>query len=99
MGSYEVLWAKLKFYFEGFLRDLSIWLDRLTLGQTLIGIALFALVLMLFMARRKRMGVDKGSPVFQFIFAMAIVVFISFGATWLFAPDPVVDQGLELLRR
>lgn len=99
MESYQVIWAKLKFFFNSVLLDVSIWLDRLTPGQTLIGLALFALVLMLFMARRKRMGVDKGSNAFQFVFAMAIVVLISFGATWLFVPEDAVEKGAELLRR
>ena len=99
MDSYQILWAKLtKFGREAF-RDLSIWLDRLTPGQMLIGLVLFTLVLMLFMARRQRLGVRKGSPVFQFVFAMAIVVFLSFGATWILAPEPIVQQGAELLRR
>ncbi len=99
MNSYELLWARLKFFVRDFLRDLSIWLDRLTPGQMLIGLVLFTLVLMLFMARRHRLGVRKGSPIFQFTFAMAIVVFLSFGATWILAPEEAVSQGGALLRR
>jgi len=99
MESYQIIWAKLRHFGREVFRDVSIWLDRLTPGQMLIGLVLFTLVLMLFMARRQRLGVRKGSPIFQFIFALAIVVFLSFGSTWIFAPDPLVQKGVELLRR
>jgi|GEM_PF-3294003 len=99
MDTYEIIWVKLRHFAREIFRDLSIMLDRLTPGQMLIGLVLFTLVLMLFTARRQRLGVRKGSPIFQFIFAMAIVVFLSFGATWMFAPEPIVQKGAELLRR
>lgn len=86
MDAYGKIGESLGEFMRAFLRDVGIWLGALQPEHKLLGLVMFAMALMLFVLRRKRLGTHEGSRPFQFTFALAIVVVVSFGATWVLVP-------------
>ena len=63
--------------------DFSIWIARLSDGERVVGLCVFALTIMILMmrpARKQKTSRGKGT---QFVFALAIVVIFGFGAGWI----------------
>ncbi len=86
MNAFETLWAQLQMLANQLVRDMGVWVDRLDPSARLFILIFFTLILLFIVVRRDNRGAHKGKPIFQFIFAMAIVVTISFGAAWYFLP-------------
>lgn len=86
MSTYEQVWTRLRDIWHDAARDVSVWMSRLSPEEKLLGLILFALVIMVLVLRRQRVGEREGSRGFQFVFALGIVVILSFGATWIAMP-------------
>jgi predicted branched-subunit amino acid permease len=86
MDAYGQIADSLAEFGRAFMRDLGIWLSGLQPEHKLLGLVMFAMTIMLFVLRRKRLGRQEGSRSFQFTFALAIVIVVSFGATWILVP-------------
>ena len=86
MTAFDTIWSQLQLLASQLFRDLGTWVDQMDPSVRLFILVIFTLILLFIVVRRDNRGADKGQPVLQFIFAMAIVVTISFGAAWYFLP-------------
>ncbi|MEM8617866.1 MAG: hypothetical protein AAGF20_13145 [Pseudomonadota bacterium] len=81
-GPYQAIWDTIAIE----LRALLIWLQDIladmSMGERIIGISLFALVLMFFIVNAARRKKNPGSKGRQFSGALFLVVIFAFGAGW-----------------
>lgn len=69
---------------ERMARDVDIWISRMGDGEKVLGICLFAMVLLYLIVRRPKTYKEGGGMTRQFVLALGIVVIFSFGVTWMF---------------
>jgi hypothetical protein len=83
-SSFRAAWDSLMRDTHWMVRDVNLWASRLSDGERVIGICVFALVLLFLMVRRPRDYKQGGGMGRQFAFAFVIVVIFGFGVGWLF---------------
>ena len=77
--------------------DFSIWIARLSDGERVVGLCVFALTILLLMMRPKKKRKTPRGKGTQFVFALAIVMIFGFGAGWLFEDNAGVGEFVSTL--
>ena len=93
----ENLWNMIVSHAKIGAHDFSIWIARLSDGERVVGLCVFALSIMILMAvstKKRKTSREKGT---QFVFALAIVIIFGFGAGWLFDDDAGVGEFVSNL--
>lgn len=88
MNSFAVIWYELRRESADIVEDLNIWLARLTDAEKIIGVCVLVLLMIAVTARTSGGPRKDRSEMFQFTFAMALVVMAGFGVGWLFSDPP-----------
>lgn len=93
----EQLWNMIVREAQSGAHDFSIWIARLSDGERVVGLCVFALtILLLMMGPTKKRTTPRGKGT-QFVFALAIVMIFGFGAGWLFEEDAGVGEFVSTL--
>ncbi len=93
----ENLWNLIVSHAQSGAHDFSIWIARLSDGERVVGLCVFALTIMiLMMAPTKKRKTPRGKST-QFVFALAIVMIFGFGAGWLFEDNAGVGEFVSTL--
>ena len=93
----EKLWNVIVSHVQSGAHDFGIWTARLSDGERVVGLCVFALtILLLMMGPTKKRTTPRGKGT-QFVFALAIVMIFGFGAGWLFEENAGVGEFVSAL--
>ena len=93
----ENLWNMIVRHAQSGAHELSIWTARLSDGERVVGLCVFALTILLLMMRPKKKRKTPRGKGTQFVFALAIVMIFGFGAGWLFEDNAGVGEFVSTL--
>ncbi len=88
-GPYDAIVARFMFELRHFTERFMYWVQHLTDGEKVVGLGLFAFVLMLLMVNNARKERSPGSSGRQFSAAIFLVVAFSFAAGWMLDPESI----------
>lgn len=77
-AAFEQFMIEVRFY----LGEVQTWIMDLSIGEQLLGLCAFVMVLMLFILTKARKKEDPGSNSRQFTGALVLVIIFAFGAGW-----------------
>ena len=81
---YNQLFDRISRDLSDFGHDIQVAIARSSDAERVIGICVFALMLLFIMIRRPHNDKNAGSMGRQFVFALAIVTIFGFGVGWMF---------------
>jgi len=81
-GPYQAAWNQFVIELRSYMSVVQDWIGTLSIGEKIIGMSLFVLVLMYLIVSRSRKKMDPGSNSRQFTGALILVVIFAFGAGW-----------------
>lgn len=79
---YQAAWNQFTIELRSYVGEIQIWVEGLSTGEKVIGMCLFALVLLFLIVSKARKKSDPGSNRRQFGGALILVVIFAFGAGW-----------------
>ncbi len=79
---YQAAWNQLVIELRSFFSEIQAWTQGLSMGEKVIGLCLFALILMFLIVTMARKKTDPGSNGRQFTGALVLVVIFAFGTGW-----------------
>lgn len=85
-GLYEAAWNQFVIELRDYASDVLEWLQDLSIGEQLLGLAAFVMVLMFLIVSKARKSDDPGGNGRQFTGAMLLVIIIAFGVGWSVDP-------------
>ena len=93
----ENLWNMIVRHAQIGAHEFAIWTARLSDGERVVGLCVFALTILLLMMRPKKKRKTPRGKGTQFVFALAIVMIFGFGAGWLFEDNAGVGEFVSTL--
>ena len=85
---YKPIWDRMVLEGHKAYQDVMFWIQRLSDGEKIVGMIVFALLLLLLIVSKSGRRRDKVSHGRQFSGAFLLVVFFSFGAGWILEAGP-----------
>lgn len=85
---YKAIWDRFVLETQDVYDSLMLWIQRMSDGEKIAGMILFALILMLLIVSKSGKRKKRVSHGRQFSGAFLLVVFFSFGAGWILESGP-----------